>query len=847
MKASPFPFGRLIATVVFLAAGFQLRAQTNSADFTPAAILNEMQRVADWQLENPATNRPTDWICAAGDAGLMALEGISGDVKYRNAALAIAEKNHWQLGPRKYMADDECVGQMYAELYLLYRDPKMIAPMRERFDAILANPPKLASLDFSQPGHGQELWSWCDSLFMGPPTWVRLCAATGDEKYLNYALTNFWRTTDYLYDTNEHLYFRDSTYFDKREANGQKVFWSRGNGWVMGGLVRTLQYLPDVAATPSSQSGNGDEASPPRARFEQLFKQMSKKILACQQPDGLWRASLLDPQSYPAKETSGSGFFTYALAWGVNQGLLDRAKFEPAVRKAWTALVGCVQPDGKLIHVQPIGADPKHFDPDSTEPYGVGAFLLAGSEIYRMAVLEHANTVDPTQLHKRAIKFEVTNPAAFRRNCETVEIQTQEFARSGISFLDVLRDNAKQIAVLDGTSSRILDSQLESFPWTPESVAKNVAEKLLFQVDLAPHETKTFYILDASALAAVPPPIVKTFARYVPEREDDFAWESDRIAHRMYGPALETWKREPLTSSGIDVWIKRTRNLVINQMYGTMKLFDTNGPSQDDYKVGKTRGDGGLGIWQDGKLYVSKNWRSYKIITAGPIRSEFELTYDAWDADGRKISETKRISIDAGSNLSRIESTFVAATPSSQLPGGDEASQPQKPLQIGVGLAERPGENVILDFNAKPSGADDAKLIHPQGIIDNWQTSMAKGLVVQNQNEGWMTYWQPQDFAKGVIGTAIILPKGSIESFTNDNPNVPAVKFAAPTHTMTEGQPALRSILAIAPAEIGQPFVYYIGAGWDQSGDFPDAKSWTDYVRRFAERRDRPLRVTIGK
>ena len=109
-----------------------------------------------------------------------------------------------------------------------------------------------------------------------------------------------------------------------------------------------------------------------------------------------------------------------------------------------------------------------------------------------------------------------------------------------------------------------------------------------------------------------------------------------------------------------------------------------------------------------------------------------------------------------------------------------------------------------------------------------------------------MTYWQPQDFNKGTAATAFILPKGSIEMFTTDITNLPPEKTVAPTKTVTEGQPAIRNQLAIAPAEIGKPFVYYFGAGWDQSGDFPDAKSWTDYVRRFAERRDQPLQVTIG-
>jgi rhamnogalacturonyl hydrolase YesR len=303
---------------------------------------------------------------------MMALAGISGDAKYRDAMLAMGATNEWKLGPRKFHADDHAVGQTYCELYLLYRDPKMIAPLRERFDAILAEPSKVQSLTFNQPkGMAGENWSWCDSLFMAPPAWVRLYVVTGEEKYLNFALTNWWRTTDFLYDKDEHLFFRDSTYFTKKEANGQKVFWGRGNGWVMGGLVRVLQYLPTN--------------HPDRPRFEQLFKDMAAKILTCQQADGLWRASLLDPDSYPLKETSGSGFYTYALAWGVNQGLLDRTQFESAVLKAWAALVGCVDADGKLTHVQPVGADPRKFKDDSTEVYGIGAFLLAGSEIYRMA------------------------------------------------------------------------------------------------------------------------------------------------------------------------------------------------------------------------------------------------------------------------------------------------------------------------------------------------------------------------------------------------------------------------------------------------------------------------------
>jgi unsaturated rhamnogalacturonyl hydrolase len=754
------------------------RDASDGLDTTPQAVLNIMQRVADWQLAHPSVHKPTDWTCAAGDDGFMALAGISGDAKYRNAMLAMAETNRWHPGSRQYHADDQCIGQAYTELYFLYRDPKMIAPMREKFDWILSHPSSVTSLNFKQP-HGRvtELWSWCDSLFMAPPSWVRLYAATGDNRYLDFGVTNWWQTTDYLYDTNEHLFYRDSTFFNKREANGQKVFWSRGNGWVMGGLVRMLQYLPSNY--------------PDRPRFEQLFKDMAARIVSLQQPDGLWHSSLLDPADYPLAETSGSGFFTYAFAWGVNQGLLDRATYEPAVRKAWNALNGCVDADGKLTHVQPVGADPKKFDPNATEVYAVGAFLLAGSEVYRMAVLQHAGS--------SIVRVSVTNPSDFRRDCETVEINPPSKPSINLN-------------VMDGLSSRVLDSQVYSED-------SNSTPKLLFQVDLAPHETRTFCVLESSALATTPPPIVKTFARYVPERHDDFAWESDRIAHRVYGPGLETWQAEPLTSSGIDVWIKRTRNLVVDQMYRTMKLFNTNGPAQDDFKVGKTRGCGGLGIWSDGSLHVSKNWRAWKVITTGPIRSEFVLTYDAWDAgNGRMVSESKRISIDAGSNMSRVESTL--------------SSDDKSPLEVGIGLAERPGDNIFVSEGA------------PE--IASWQNSTAKGLVVQNQAAGSMTYWQPQDFAKGVIGTAIVLPENSITSFTNDNPNLPDSKFAPPTHTLGEGQPGLRSLLAIAPAQVGVPFVYYIGAGWNESGDFPTAASWNEYVHRFVERRDQPLQVTVG-
>jgi len=745
---------------------FQAPAQTNALQ--PVPVLEVMQQVADWQLAHPETNRPTGWICSVGDIGMLALAGISGDSKYRDAMLAKGEANDWQLPEyrgRKYHADDQCVGQVWTELYFRYRENDMIGPMQKKMDFILANPSPNQSLEWP----ASDTWSWCDALFMAPPAWVRLYAATDDERYLDYAVTNFWRTADFLYDKDAHLFYRDSSAFDKQEKNGQKIFWDRGNGWVLAGIVRTLQYLP--------------ANNPDRPRFEQLFKDMAAKVLATQQPDGLWRSSLLDPRDFPTPEASGSALFTYGLAWGINQGLLDPATYGPAVTQAWAALVNCVNTNGEVTHVQPAGTAPAQFPADSTAPYGSGAFLLAGSEVYRLAVLENT----------RPIVVKVTNPSGFRRDCETVEIAANQPLAGSAGPLQMLIGSGKQIVVMDGLSSRILDSQVYS--------PGDDTNELLFQVDLAPGETRTYDILDASALAAVPPPLVKTFARYVPERYDDFAWESDRIAHRSYGLALIP--AEGTISSGPDVWIKKHHILIVDVMYATKHYHEDNGEFMDDFRVGNSRGCGGIGIWDGKQLHVSSNYHTWKLITTGPIRSEFELTYDAWDAgNGGKVSETKRISIDANSYFSKDESFLTSD---------------KWPLTVAVGLAER-----ACGTNGTEQITDD-------------------------QAAGWLSYWQPEDKPKGRIGTGIVLPRGSVTQFTTDKQDLPDSKIHAevpqPTH---EGAPPIRDLLAITTVQKDQPLEFYFGACWDRSGDFTNATQWAAETKRLSERRDQPLQVTVG-
>src|ERR1700736_1735535 len=174
--------------------------------------------------------------------------------------------------------------------------------------------PFAESLEFSNEKTARE-WIWCDALFMLPPALALATRSTDDRRYADLMNRLWWKTTDYLYDKQEHLFYRDSRFFEQREPNGKKVFWSRGNGWVLAGLARVLQYLP------RDYSG--------RQRFVALFEEMAERIVGLQGNDGYWRTSLLDPESQPMPETSGTGFITYALAWGANEGLLERTKFEP--------------------------------------------------------------------------------------------------------------------------------------------------------------------------------------------------------------------------------------------------------------------------------------------------------------------------------------------------------------------------------------------------------------------------------------------------------------------------------------------------------------------------------------
>ncbi len=340
-----------------------------SGSLQPADVRAAMRKVADWELDRSQPDFDRIWTWSALYAGFMAASPTLQDPRYRDAVESMAEKFHWELRSPHPDADDQSLAQAYLELYFLKLVPGKIAPTEAALATVLAGagPP-------IPPNQAQIPWWWCDALFMAPSVWARMYAATHDRKYLDYLDQHWWQTSGLLYSTQHHLYFRDITYLHKTDARGNPIFWSRGEGWVMGGIARVLDFMP--------------QNDPDRARYETQLRQMAAAVAALQDPkNGLWHSDLLDPQDFPQPEVSGSALITFALAWGVNHHILNRAAYMPVIAKAWHGLAGQIYADGRLGNIQQTGAEPAHYLPSSSYTYGVGAFLLAGAQVAELPVL----------------------------------------------------------------------------------------------------------------------------------------------------------------------------------------------------------------------------------------------------------------------------------------------------------------------------------------------------------------------------------------------------------------------------------------------------------------------------
>lgn len=344
---------------------------------------------------NIVTNktRPSNlWTRGVYYEGLMQLYYLTKNTSYYNYAVQWGTFHKWQptytgFTPTR-IADNQCCGQTYLELYQLDPQPERISTMK-------------ASIDLMLNSTKNNDWWWIDALQMAMPVFARFGVITGNDQYYTkmYELYNYTKNQAKgvgLYNAADSLWYRDSVYLPpKKSPNGLPVYWSRGNGWVIAALVRSLDLMPDNA--------------PYRNEYIKTFRQMSAKLIRLQRPDGFWNVNLGDPDDYGGRETSGTVFFTYALAWGINQHLLDSAQYIPYVAKAWNGLVtDALHADGSLGYVQSSGSKPADGQPLSYtkmpdfEDFGLGGFLLAGSEVYRL-VSGHLPTGNTQELPEKSI------------------------------------------------------------------------------------------------------------------------------------------------------------------------------------------------------------------------------------------------------------------------------------------------------------------------------------------------------------------------------------------------------------------------------------------------------------
>ena len=364
-------------------------ARTRSAEEIRNSAHDIASRSARWQIEQlgnleyiPESHRersenPKFWIQAAFYVGLTEWIEASGDQSLLEFVEQMADEQEYELLlNRPYHADDHTIGQTYLWLAERTGNPETYRPTQELFDMILANPPTVG-LEMIEPGQQdrtpglegncQLRWCWADALFMAPRTWLKLSNVTRDPRYFEYADREFWASTDYLFSEQYGLYFRDSRYFDMTSDNGAPVFWGRGNGWVFAAIPLIINDLPD--------------GHPSTVRYVDLYRKFAASLLELQTEEGFWPASLMDPDKVRTPEVSGTGFITYGLAWGVNNGVLTDQQSKQVVERGWTAIERAVDPSGRVNWVQHVGRGPDPVQRSDSQLYGVGAVLLAASEM----------------------------------------------------------------------------------------------------------------------------------------------------------------------------------------------------------------------------------------------------------------------------------------------------------------------------------------------------------------------------------------------------------------------------------------------------------------------------------
>jgi len=616
-----------------------------------------------WQ----ATHSPEErafWDNAAYYTGNMEAYKLLGHAKWLEYSDKWCRHNDWkgakEKDPKKWkyknygegqdyvlFGDWQICFQTYIDMYMMNPDPYKIARAKEVMDYECAQPQN-------------DFWWWADALYMVMPVMTKLYKATGDTKYLDKLYDNFSYADNLMHDEETGLYFRDGKYiYPKHKTDlGKKDFWARGDGWVLAGLAKVLADMPvDYKHRPF---------------FLKRYQQLAAGVIKCQQKEGYWTRSMLDPEQAEGPETSGTAFFCYGLLWGINHQLLDRATYEPAMQRAWKYLTEkALQPDGSIGYVQPIGEKAikgQQLGPNNTANFGTGAFLLAACEKVRFdegsVVAEKAGVASSAP----SMKVELRNPLKVYRQ-QVVEIDAKKvFEKLGIS-------GGRQFQVINARGMEV------PYQLTYDG-------KLLIDASMMPEGTSRFTIRKGQP--SVFPNVC--YGRLYPERIDDMTWENDLCAYRAYGPELQ---RRGEHSFGIDIWVKNTPDLVVEQRYYTEKMTKPaildlrksnrakadslestvsyhidHGRGLDPYKVGATLGCGTPALIDGDKMKMPWSFKDYEILDNGPLRFTVALNYNKVEYRGDSITEHRIISLDKGSNFNRMQVWYDGLSKSADVCSG---------------------------------------------------------------------------------------------------------------------------------------------------------------------------------
>lgn len=617
-------------------ADAKVKKKTFSSVVTP---LIAVEKVNDAYQADHSPEVNAFWDNAVYFTGNMEAYKLTGNAQYLEYSDKWARHNQWQgateTDPSLWLYKD------YGEdmRHVLFGDWQIC--FQTYLDMYATNPDDYKwerakeVVDYMTASGDNDYWWWVDALYMAMPVMAKMYGVTGDTKYLDKLCDNLAYTDSLLWDEEEHLYYRDAKYVypEHTTDNGLKDFWARGNGWALAGLAKVIACLP--------QGYSHNEALFSR------FIQLAEAAKDCQQEEGYWTRSLIDPGQAEGPETSGTALITYALLYGINNGLLSASIYQPTVDKAWSYLVNtALQADGTVGYVQPIGEKAikgQTLSATDTSNFGTGAFLLAACEKTRFDAMARG---------LKTISVSIANNSGSRRQ-EVAELSADSVCR-------LLRIPVARLFRVVDNEGREAGYQL-----TRDG-------KLLIEVDISAHGTETFTIETGS-----PSQFVNVcYGRMYPERLDDIAWENDRGAYRCYGPSLQQSGEEVY---GIDVWVKNTPSLVVEKRYHKelaarpmiAQLWNSDaeearaletatsyhhdhGDGLDCYTVGPSLGCGAPALMEGDDIVFPYCYKDYELIDNGPLRFTVSLVYNAVERAGDEVTETRLISLDKGSHFCKM-------------------------------------------------------------------------------------------------------------------------------------------------------------------------------------------------